>query len=457
VCGDTVANGFAIEVEDRGLGMSPQRLAELNERLARPPEFNPSDSEQLGLFVVSQLAKRHGIRVTLRASPYGGTAAVVLIPQHLVVTEDAFRAALPGEPVAIGTAAPSANGNHAPAALAGSAGLVALRDVPELGVPEPPEVPETVTAESAGGTGQQPAFDVFMPRRRAQDTGEAPAPAEAGPEGEPGQAGSRPGVPAGGTGMPHQPSQAASYISAPPYSGGSSAPDQPAQYPDQPAPYPDQPAQYPDQPAQYPDQPAQYPDQPAQYPDQPAPFPGWTSRGTSSGPAVPGRGAPLTSSTTPMVSVASPRTGKPSGPPWELSRQTGPLPVVPDEADPGSQTAGPGAEGGVQGLPRRVKQANLAPQLRANPPRRVTASAGGGLANGPTPAEIRKTMSALQRGWQEGRSQRPAGPAPGEQHTAGPAPGEPPSERPAVPGPLPDARGREPAADDEPSGESDGA
>ena len=103
VSGDTVANGFAIEVEDRGLGMSPQRLAELNERLASPPEFNPSDSEQLGLFVVGQLAKRHGIRVTLKASPYGGTSAVVLIPQHLMVTEEAFRAGLPGEPAAIAT------------------------------------------------------------------------------------------------------------------------------------------------------------------------------------------------------------------------------------------------------------------------------------------------------------------------------------------------------------------
>src|SRR5690349_1268651 len=110
VSGDTVANGFAIEVEDRGLGMSAERLAELNERLASPPEFNPSDSEQLGLFVVSQLAKRHGIRVTLKASPYGGTAAIVLIPRHLVVTEEAFRTGLPGEPA---MAQLTANGNHA--------------------------------------------------------------------------------------------------------------------------------------------------------------------------------------------------------------------------------------------------------------------------------------------------------------------------------------------------------
>jgi signal transduction histidine kinase len=110
VSGDTVANEFAIEVEDRGLGMSPGRLAELNERLANPLEFNPADSEQLGLFVVSQLAKRHGIRVMLKASPYGGTVAIVLIPRHLVVADEAFQAGLPGEP---GVAQLTATGNYA--------------------------------------------------------------------------------------------------------------------------------------------------------------------------------------------------------------------------------------------------------------------------------------------------------------------------------------------------------
>ena len=79
------AKGFAIEIEDRGLGMTPQRLAELNDRLANPPEFNPSDSDRLGLFVVSQLANRHEIKVTLRPSAYGGTTAIVLIPTALVV------------------------------------------------------------------------------------------------------------------------------------------------------------------------------------------------------------------------------------------------------------------------------------------------------------------------------------------------------------------------------------
>src|SRR6202051_5242035 len=52
VSGDTVANGFAIEIEDRGLGMNPHRLPQLNERLVRPPGVNPLDSEPLRPFCV---------------------------------------------------------------------------------------------------------------------------------------------------------------------------------------------------------------------------------------------------------------------------------------------------------------------------------------------------------------------------------------------------------------------
>ncbi|MGH3244136.1 MAG: ATP-binding protein, partial [Spirillospora sp.] len=110
VGGQPVANGFAIEVEDRGLGMTEEALRAANERLAKPPEFDPSDSAQLGLFVVARLAERHGITVTLRPSPYGGTTAVALIPSSLVVEnaeqEPAARRltgpmpALPGEEAA---------------------------------------------------------------------------------------------------------------------------------------------------------------------------------------------------------------------------------------------------------------------------------------------------------------------------------------------------------------------
>jgi signal transduction histidine kinase len=85
VTGQIVAHGFAIEVEDRGLSMDPAALAEANEKLARPPDFDLSNSAQLGLFVVGRLAQRHSIQVTLRTSPYGGTTAIVLLPDEIVV------------------------------------------------------------------------------------------------------------------------------------------------------------------------------------------------------------------------------------------------------------------------------------------------------------------------------------------------------------------------------------
>ncbi|MEE4545390.1 nitrate- and nitrite sensing domain-containing protein [Streptomyces sp. V4-01] len=82
--GESVANGFVLEIDDRGLGLTPDALLEANLRLAETPEFELSDTDRLGLFVVSRLAQRHGVRVSLRQSPYGGTTAVVLIPAALL-------------------------------------------------------------------------------------------------------------------------------------------------------------------------------------------------------------------------------------------------------------------------------------------------------------------------------------------------------------------------------------
>ncbi|MFI9577039.1 nitrate- and nitrite sensing domain-containing protein [Microbispora rosea] len=85
VGGQVVASGYAIEIEDRGLGMSAEDLEATNQRIADPPEFNLSSTARLGLYVVSRLAERHGIKVSLKASPYGGTTAVVLLPRDLVI------------------------------------------------------------------------------------------------------------------------------------------------------------------------------------------------------------------------------------------------------------------------------------------------------------------------------------------------------------------------------------
>ncbi len=84
VHGERVANGFTLEIHDRGLGMTPEALLDANLRLAETPEFELSDTDRLGLFVVSRLAQRQNVRVSLQQSPYGGTTAVVFIPAALL-------------------------------------------------------------------------------------------------------------------------------------------------------------------------------------------------------------------------------------------------------------------------------------------------------------------------------------------------------------------------------------
>jgi signal transduction histidine kinase len=84
VSGERVPHGFILEIHDRGLGMTADALDEANQRLSEPADFELADTDRLGLFVVSRLAERHGVRVSLKDSPYGGTTAVTLIPGELL-------------------------------------------------------------------------------------------------------------------------------------------------------------------------------------------------------------------------------------------------------------------------------------------------------------------------------------------------------------------------------------
>ncbi|WP_187366174.1 sensor histidine kinase [Trebonia kvetii] len=85
---DRAGAGLVAEIEDRGLGLSPEELADINARLASPREFDLANSEQLGLFVVSRLAVRHSIKVSLRPSVYGGTTAIIVLPFGVIVREE---------------------------------------------------------------------------------------------------------------------------------------------------------------------------------------------------------------------------------------------------------------------------------------------------------------------------------------------------------------------------------
>ncbi|GLW65875.1 hypothetical protein Arub01_41190 [Actinomadura rubrobrunea] len=160
VGGHMVASGFAIDIEDRGLGMTDEKLAEINERIAHPPEFNMQSSVQLGLFVVGKLAERYGVQVSLKRSAYGGTTAVVVIPRELVVEPTARRGGTGPQvvaerttengltvrqPAAVGAASPTSTAERG----AGQRSLVA--------VPSPGSERARSRSAGAGGDGSSDA------------------------------------------------------------------------------------------------------------------------------------------------------------------------------------------------------------------------------------------------------------------------------------------------------------
>ncbi|MGY0020060.1 sensor histidine kinase [Streptomyces sp. cg35] len=90
-----VTSGLAVEVEDRGLGMPVTEQNKMNALLADPDQVNVSSLLQdgrIGLFVVSQLARRHGITVRLGTNIYGGVQAVLVLPQELLGADQDERA-----------------------------------------------------------------------------------------------------------------------------------------------------------------------------------------------------------------------------------------------------------------------------------------------------------------------------------------------------------------------------
>ena len=80
VAGEVVSSGYLIEIEDRGIGLSDAELLAGNQRLGNSPVADVTVSRMLGFYVVGRLAQRHGIKVQLRHSPYGGITARVLLP-----------------------------------------------------------------------------------------------------------------------------------------------------------------------------------------------------------------------------------------------------------------------------------------------------------------------------------------------------------------------------------------
>ncbi|MGW7457604.1 nitrate- and nitrite sensing domain-containing protein [Streptomyces sp. NPDC054797] len=180
VSGEPVGAGYVLEVEDRGLGMGRASLSDANRRIEQSEALDLFDSDRLGLFVVSRLAARHGVKVHLRTSSYGGTTAVVLLPNSML--QGAITAAAPG-PVTVSVSAPAPERAPAPE--------------PPTPVPGPAPTPEqqptiTVVREDAraSAAGRDPR-DLPAPERASAAEEPRPAPVASLRPRAPGGAGTR--------------------------------------------------------------------------------------------------------------------------------------------------------------------------------------------------------------------------------------------------------------------------
>ncbi|MEW1860455.1 nitrate- and nitrite sensing domain-containing protein [Streptomyces sp. NPDC088194] len=377
--GEPVANGFVLEIDDRGLGLTPDALLEANLRLAETPEFELSDTDRLGLFVVSRLAQRHSVRVSLRQSPYGGTTAVVLVPAALLsesgdVDTGATRLDLADD------LTPAGDTEHTfrQWGLDGAGGEphkehVAHVEEPPAPQPLPQPLPQPAAEPEPGGP-------FGLPRRRrrtapvlvtdhGRPVGEPPQPADRAEPEQPAQP-AEPATP----GAPDVPAAQAAQTEQP-ERGQERGEGQEARRPWNTAP-----------------QPPRQPGPPVQ--------------------AVPpvGGAEPLPTRRT------SARHAAPASPPAPAPTPApapAPAPAAGNTAAPaaGSAPAPGAAPGGGTVLPRRVRQANLAPQLRSDPTQTGRRTEEPAVRER-SADEVRDRMASLQRGWQRGRAAE-SDPAPG--------------------------------------------
>jgi signal transduction histidine kinase len=145
-----VTAGLAIEVQDRGLGMSHDDLERINHLLDGSTRIDLSElleDGRIGLAVVRELARRHNIRVRLQSNIFGGIAAAVVIPPQLLSQpESRHRAVVRQQQQQRPSALPQRRSELDAAAPASRAGA-ATESSPAL-APEPARVPAPVPQEA---------------------------------------------------------------------------------------------------------------------------------------------------------------------------------------------------------------------------------------------------------------------------------------------------------------------
>ncbi|MGW6568913.1 sensor histidine kinase [Streptomyces sp. NPDC054975] len=180
VTASEVPSGIAIEIEDRGVGLTEEVRQHVERVMAQAASgihlAGLGEVTQLGLPVVSRLAREHGCEVHLRTSAYGGVRAVVLVPRNLITTvpQHVVRAQEPARRRVGGPILPQRTAAHEAAADSGEVrktanGLPQRRR--ESPVPKPVVLaaPTTPAAPAASGTSRQPGlmWEAFNGDKRA--------------------------------------------------------------------------------------------------------------------------------------------------------------------------------------------------------------------------------------------------------------------------------------------------
>ena len=149
VSGRSLGDRVIVQISDEGVGLSPQRMQQLNELLARPPAIDVAAVRAMGLVVVGQLAARLGVTVQLRRGPRRGILAEATLPAAIIRS-------LPPEEYLL-----------APGRLSRRAART----------PNPPPPYQPRLEPSAGRPPAErtlPAAPVFRPAPPPPDTGDAP-------------------------------------------------------------------------------------------------------------------------------------------------------------------------------------------------------------------------------------------------------------------------------------------
>ncbi|MGW0878592.1 nitrate- and nitrite sensing domain-containing protein [Streptomyces sp. NPDC002671] len=180
--------GFVLQIDDRGLGLDDEQREHARRTLTDPDSFDPTRHDRLGLYVVSRLAARHGIGVSLGDSPYGGATAVVLLPVGVL----AEGTPAPGarqelEPAGVGAevrrlparsaqgpAEPTTTVAELPTERRPAPGPAPVPELPTRKRPRPTPAPEPQATALApdtrvGATGQEAPAVASVPRATAPD------------------------------------------------------------------------------------------------------------------------------------------------------------------------------------------------------------------------------------------------------------------------------------------------